>query len=93
MPILDLRSTGKWAPNSPQKISSKKEKFNQTGLVQGNPEGGSSTAPARVSPASAAEQEQHYENNQYGFHLVTSFVKRSSTGFVTTVSLPHYSTS
>jgi hypothetical protein len=27
-------------------------------------------APTRVSPAAAAEQKQHYKNNQYGSHVV-----------------------
>ena len=30
------------------------------------------TAPTRVSPASAAWQKQHHNNNEYGFHVVTS---------------------
>jgi hypothetical protein len=33
-------------------------------------------APTRVSPTATAEQEQHYKNYQYGFHFVTSLVKR-----------------
>jgi len=37
-------------------------------------------APARVSPAPATEQKQHHENNQYGFHFVTSFVRGSGIG-------------
>jgi hypothetical protein len=40
-------------------------------------------APTRVSPTSAAEYKQDYENNQYGFHFVTSFVKRSVTNRLT----------
>jgi hypothetical protein len=27
-------------------------------------------APTRVSPAPAAEQKHHQQNNQYGFHVV-----------------------
>jgi hypothetical protein len=27
-------------------------------------------APTRVSPTAATKQKQHYENNQYGFHVV-----------------------
>jgi hypothetical protein len=33
-------------------------------------------APTRVSPAPAAEHNHQQQNNQYGFHVVTSFVKR-----------------
>ena len=34
------------------------------------------SAPARVSPAPATEQQQHHKNNQYGFHFWTSTVMR-----------------
>jgi hypothetical protein len=37
-------------------------------------------APTTVSPAPATEQKQHQENNQYGFHFVTSFVRGSRIG-------------
>jgi hypothetical protein len=36
--------------------------------------------PTRVSPPAATEQKQHYENNQYGFHVGTSLVRGSWTG-------------
>jgi hypothetical protein len=37
-------------------------------------------APTRVAPAPATEQKQHQENNQYGFHVVTSLMRGSWTG-------------
>ena len=36
-------------------------------------------APTRVSPTPATKQKQHHENNQYGFHLVTSPARGSGT--------------
>lgn len=37
-------------------------------------------APARVSPTPATEQEQNDQNNYYGFHCVTSLVRKDWTG-------------
>jgi hypothetical protein len=51
------------------------------------------TAVPGVSPAPATEQKQHQENNQYGFHVVTSLVKEAGRAFITVVSLLHYTTS
>jgi hypothetical protein len=42
----------------------------------------SSSAPARESPTPATEQKQHYQNNQYGFHLVTSLLRGNWTGLL-----------
>ena len=38
------------------------------------------TTPTRVSPAAAAEQKQHQENDQYGLHVYTSIVRKSGSG-------------
>jgi hypothetical protein len=48
-------------------------------------------APTRVSPASAAEQKQHYQNNQYGFHCCTpNSLREAGLAFVAAISFLHY---
>jgi hypothetical protein len=42
-------------------------------------------APARVSPAPAAEQKQHQKNNQHGFHVVPHLQEEAGLAFVTVV--------